>query len=217
MADETDFPVAFVHLVAAAVAVSTSKTKGNSALPPLSFCIAKGSEWLSPLKSHPTPSLSAFRCLQWGKSTESPRKAGWGGGGKAGDKRWAISAYLELAEERARSCILSFAYFRFSIVTGIFRGAAVLEGGGAREQELKWFISCPLGSLQSEPVAYYFYLNSCWSRAWKLLFQFTLDWEPIFFISNHNPFFFTKMYCSQFFSPKMLNCHFFCYFPVICF
>ena len=44
MADETDFPVAFVHLVAETVAVSASKTKGNSSLPPLSFCLAIESE-----------------------------------------------------------------------------------------------------------------------------------------------------------------------------
>ena len=37
-------PLAFVHLAAAAALVSASKTKGNSALPPLSFCIAEGSE-----------------------------------------------------------------------------------------------------------------------------------------------------------------------------
>lgn len=36
--------VAFVHLVSEMVAVSASKTKGNSSLPPLSFCIAIESE-----------------------------------------------------------------------------------------------------------------------------------------------------------------------------
>ena len=52
--------VAFVHLVSEMVAVSASKTKGNSSLPPLSFCIGIESERLSPLNSHPTPGLSAF-------------------------------------------------------------------------------------------------------------------------------------------------------------
>lgn len=62
------------------------------------------------------------------KSTESPRKR------EGETKGGGISAYLELVEERAPSCIFSFAaYFRFSIVTGLFRGTAILGGGDARE------------------------------------------------------------------------------------